>query len=134
MSSIKNLRKNMLLILFLITAVAGYSESPTHDDSGKKDNDNGVLISVSKYSQRKRMPSKQLYLEVIYEEGILTLDSGSIEGSFSLEFLSEESNVAAIVPFIKTGESVSLCLDANRYTVKALAANGMEFVGELVVY
>jgi len=79
------------------------------------------------------MPSRN-FLEIYYENGMLTLDSETMDGSFSLEIAGDENSVYEVIPSMEIGESVSIDLELGQYNVTATDVNGMQFAGDMIVY
>jgi len=132
-----NTRFKTLLLLpavCLASSFSGFSgeNQPKKQETPTQKGD-GILLLVYKSSNRKRMPSRN-FLEIYYENGMLTLESETADGSFSLEIAGDENSVYEVIPSIETGESVSIDLELGQYSVTATDINGMQFAGEMCVY
>jgi len=133
MTAKKSLRLLMLLVVCLTSAATGHSEPNTVTTQSSTKKGDGILDSIRKIPQRKRMPSRN-FLEIHYENGMLTLESETMDGCFSLEIAGEENSVYEVIPSMEIGESVSIDLELGQYSITATDVNGMQFAGEMCVY
>jgi len=124
----------LLLTVCLTSALSGFSEEkrPPKTESPTK-NGEGILLLVYKSSNKKRMPSRN-FLEIRYDDGLLTLESETMDGSFSLEIAGDENSVYEVIPSMEIGESVSIDLELGQYSVTATDINGMQFASDMIVY
>lgn len=132
----KTTKIKLMLATILLSALPVFSEdqSPSKSkDESQTTNGCGILETLHKFRDRKRIPSRNR-LELIYENGMLTLESETVEGCFSLEIASEDTNVYEYIPGMEIGESVAISLDLGTYSVTASNPDGLEFAGEMIVY
>lgn len=127
--------KNFLLVLTLcLTSVPmGFSESKDPPKQSKSKNGHGVLNSIARDTNRKRMPSNNI-LEIILEDGVLTIESDSQEGEFNVVFENEVTSQTYEVSLISVGEGLSITMDSGFYLVTANKTDGTSFSGEMEVY
>ncbi len=123
----------MLMLGLMTSVLVGFSEqTPTQNHATSKKGDS-ILIAQSKDLDRKRMPSRN-FLEIYYEEGVLSLQSQTLEGEFSMQFSNNETGDFEYVPVISVGECVPIDPDYGSYSVSAVSSTGMELSGEMSVY
>lgn len=126
--------KTMLMAILVVCAVLpGYAEGSSSGNSDAPVNGGAVLDLQAPHPKTKRMPSKNV-LEVVYTDGILTLDSNFYEGIFSLSFKNYESGEIYEVPTIQVGQSVPFELVIGEYEVKAIGEDGSLLSGFMQVY
>lgn len=100
------------------------SRADNHSSAGG----DAILTQQEGRPTRKRMPSRN-HLDVVYENGILTLLSESYEGEFSLCFENCTSGENYEIPFISVGESVMFELSFGEYEVCAKGEDGLILSG-----
>lgn len=105
----------------LIPVLAGADNS--HSSTG-----DAILTQQEGRPTRKRMPSRN-HLDVVYENGILSLLSESYEGEFSLRFESCFSGESYEIPSISVGESVMFELGFGEYEIIAEGEDGLILSG-----
>ena len=88
----KILPKLLLMLAIMLTSLSGFADSGSSGSSNPPANGSAVLALQSEYKTIKRMPSRN-HLEVVYENGTVTLLSESYEGEFSMNFINCESGI-----------------------------------------
>lgn len=93
----------------------------------------GILDSLKIPSDRKRMPARN-FLEVYYENGLLSLNSETVQGTFSLEIVSNETRQTYEIPNCNVGDSILLYLNEGEYEVTAMGTDDLIFTGIICIY
>ena len=122
-------------ILSVFTGVIMFTSVPVIASSDKSSQSSGdtILTQYENDPLRKRMPSRN-FLEVIYLDGFITIDSYYYEGEFSLSLENCESGECYEVSSIQVGESVPLTLPCGEYQVKAVGMAGIVLSGYMEIF
>lgn len=109
----------------------GFSQSSTTQT--KETGSGGTILTLHKKgSYKKRAPSR-IAIELSYENGVLFLQSSSVNGTLCIEFMSESYGEVQTISDLSIGESIMLHLNFGLYNVTAYDNDGTEFVGELLI-
>ncbi|MDE6549641.1 MAG: hypothetical protein K2L22_11655 [Muribaculaceae bacterium] len=122
-----------VLSIFFGTLVLSLFSVDSRADNGSSSGGDALLTQQVTNPLRKRMPSRD-YLEVMYENGVLSLSSNSYEGNFSLSFINIESGESHEVPSIFVGETISIFLPCGEYEVSAMGSDGLVLHGFMQVF
>lgn len=123
--------KFLLLALMVVASLTVLAE-PSHKTDPKA-NGSAVLNLQAQYPKTKRMPSTAV-LEIVYEDGVVTLTSDDYEGGFSLSFENYETGTTYTVPSIQIGGSAPLALEIGEYQLTAVHEDGTVLMGYMQVY
>lgn len=126
----KILNKLTMFVAIMATTFSVLAEPQTANTSA---NGSAALNRLSHYPKTKRMPSGNV-LEVVYTDGILTLESNFYEGPFSLSFENNETGEIYEVSAIYVGQSVPLELKCGEYQVNAIGEDGCVLSGFMQIY
>lgn len=123
------------LLVMLVMMLASFSANADSGSSGNTTQGNGsAILELQAHSPKsKRMPSR-LHLEVVYQDGTVTLLSDFYEGVFSLSFENLETGEAYEVSPILVGGSASLDLGCGEYQVNAIGEDGTLLAGFMQVF
>lgn len=124
--------KSILSIVFGISLLSVFPVE-SYADNGSQSGGDALLTQQEISPDKKRMPSRN-YLEVVYENGSLSLFSGCYEGSFSLSFVNLDSGEGYEVPAVSVGGSISIELPCGEYEVSAIGSDGLILVGFMQVF
>lgn len=72
-------------------------------------------------------------IEIHYANEMISLQSETAEGCFSLQLTDIASSLCHYVPYIFVGESASIDLDSGEYEVRAIDSNGQAYIGLLII-
>lgn len=78
------------------------------------------------------MPSRN-YLEVVYEDGFLTLLSNSYEGEFDVQLYNRGNGETICNHSIMIGSGFDINLDSGEYEVTAMNSDGSIFYGIMYI-
>ena len=124
----KIFKRIVLMLTIMLTSLSAFADSGTSQKSNPPASGRAVLDLVRKDPDIKRMPSRN-HLDVVYENGILTLLSESYEGEFSLCFENCTSGENYEIPSISVGESVMFELGFGEYEIIAEGEDGLILSG-----
>lgn len=123
----------LILSVFIGILVLSLFPIESRADNGSSSGGDALLTQQVTNPLRKRMPSRN-YLEVTYENGVLSLSSESYEGDFSLTFINIEAGESYEVSSIFVGEAISVDLLCGEYEVLAIGPDGLVFSGFMQVF
>lgn len=113
--------------------LSGFSEQTPTQNQTKSQNGEGLLKEINKGSIKKRIPSRN-FIEVYYENGLLTLQSESASGVYDIELVSSEADSNHTVLGMSIGESIVIDLECGSYYVTANGNDTSTFAGSLLIY
>lgn len=122
-----------VFILVMCSAMTVYAAPDTTQKSEIPANGEAVLDLDAPHPRTKRIPSRNV-LEVVYADGIITLESEYYGGAFSLSFANCETGDTYEVPSIQVGQSAPLELEYGEYQVNAIGEDGSHLSGFMEVY
>lgn len=131
----KKFRKILLMLAISISSLAvcfadGQSTTPTQSPTKSG---GGILESLKTPSTRKRMPS-QNFIEVYYENGLLSLHSDNVQGTFNLQVINSESNQSYEIPNLDVGDFILQELNSGQYEITATSMDRDVYSGIIYVY
>lgn len=129
----KIFKRIVLMMSIMLISLSAFADSESSQKSNPPANGSAVLLLVRKDPDIKRMPSNN-HLDVVYENGILSLLSESYEGDFSLSFINIESGESYEVSSIFVGETISVDLPCGEYEVSAMRSDGLILAGFMQVF
>ena len=129
----RSLNKLLLVAVLMTMSLSALADVQSSGKSNPPANGSAVLKSQSRDPLTKRIPSG-LSMEVIYDDGLLTLTSDYYEGGFSLSFENYETSAINEIQSIQIGESVPLSLEIGEYQLTAISEDGTELIGFMQVY
>lgn len=123
----------LLLILFMASAVSGFGEDQSQPQQGSSGNSgDGILDRLHSDSMRKRMPSRN-FLLLNYENGLLSLQSETTEGVFSLELVNSDTSQTYTISSIAVGDCYAIDLEIGYYEVAATDSYDCAYSGNLTI-
>ena len=122
--------KRILLMMIVLFSSISLSAEESHGSSSSAGSVR--LTCLGKGSIKKRMPSRT-NIDVVYQDGVLTISSDFYEGEFSLSFENCESGESYEIPSIYVGESVPFELNVGEYQVDAIGVDGTVLSGVMDV-
>ena len=123
----------VLTLAVMLMSLSTFADSGSSQKSNPPANGKAVLSLHKKDPDIKRMPSRN-HLDVVYENGMITLLSESYEGDFSLSFINVESGESYEVSSIFVGETISIFLPCGEYEVSAMGPDGLVLSGFMQVF
>lgn len=106
--------------------------TPSQDCTPTAGSGSGILDLLKGWKPIKRGPSRN-HVEVVYENGEVSLISDSYQGDYSMSFVGLESGYCYEVPSMSIGDSIMFYLPIGEYEVEALSDDGMKFKGLLTI-
>lgn len=123
----------LMLILLMASAIRGFGEEQSQPQQGSSQkNGDGILDRLHSDSQRKRMPSRN-FLLLNYENGQLSLQSETIEGVFSLEFVNSDTSQIYVVSSIAVGNYCAIDMEVGNYAVTAIDYSDCAYSGKMTI-
>ena len=119
-------------MLFGLLAMTAFPVMADTDISSPATGD-AVLTEEEEDTFRKRMPSRMI-LQLVYEDGRVSIFSDYFVGEFSLCFESLESGESFYLPSIHVGESLPMQLECGEYDLTAVSEDGTLLYGFLQIY
>lgn len=129
----RTLKKIFVTVVLMTMSLPALADGQSSGNSNPPANGSAVLKQQSRDPLTKRIPSG-LSMEVIYENGILTLTSNHYTGAFSLSFENYETGETYAVPSIQIGESTPLILEIGEYELTVTGEDGTELIGFMQIY
>ncbi|MDE6741845.1 MAG: hypothetical protein K2J58_05895 [Muribaculaceae bacterium] len=126
------LKRSIRSMLFGLLAVTAFPVMADTDTSSPATGD-AVLTVKNEDTLRKRMPSRMI-LQLVYEDGRVSIYSDFFVGEFSLRFESQECGDNYYLPSIHVGESAPIQLEYGEYYLTAVAEDGTVLSGCLQIY
>lgn len=128
-------RKLLLLVVMCLTTFLtgfGEPEKPKEKKDTTPKTGTGILRLVSRDSGKKRLPSKN-FLDLYYEDGVLTLESTTTDGEFSIDLINLATSQTEYIPAISTGESICVDLDCGIYDITAESNGSATYAGQMEI-
>lgn len=122
----------LIVILYMTSVVSGYCDQQSQPKPQEPKDGEGRLEKIKSGSIRKRIPSRE-FLEIYYDNGFISIQSETCQGSFSLEMSCDSSMRSYGVPAITIGESLSFEIECGEYEVTAVRSDGTTFKGLLLI-
>lgn len=94
----------------------------------------GAILTTEEEDPVLKRTSSRMNLQLIYEDGRVSVFSDFYIGVFSLSFENYESGETYEIPSIQVGQSVPLNLNYGEYEVKAIGEDGSHLSGFMQVY
>lgn len=132
---IARITKIILVAVLMTVSLSGFADGQSSGSSNPPANGSAVLRLQNRDPFTKRTPSR-LSLEVIYEDGIVSITSDYYyyEGEFAISFENDETGATYEIPSIQIGESAQLTLEIGEYQLTAVAEDGTELIGFMQIY
>lgn len=121
--------RSILIGLIIMTALPVMADTDTSSPA----TGDAVLTIEEEDTFRKRMPSRMI-LQLVYEDGRVSIFSDFFVGKFSLYFESLESGENYYLHSVNVGESVPIQLEYGEYDLTAVSENGTVLSGFLQIY
>lgn len=122
--------KILLMLFVAVASTSAFADSNQNSSSAG----NGTTILKQKYKDPdiKRMPSKY-YLELVYLDGMLSLESNYYEGEFDILLYNVDTGNSFAISSIFVGNPIFMDLEFGNYLVSAKNIDGLNFSGYLEI-
>ena len=124
----KKISRILCMVVIIVTSFSVFADSEHPQNSSSSGNGSALLDLQVQSPKTKRVPYRN-YIELVYSNGMLFLESNYNEGEFSVLLQNVENCEEYYVPKIEIGESLSYDLSIGEYHVRAVDSMNRVFDG-----